>query len=183
MADDWKDFEIGAEVDVAEIMKRIRERIESKQKQGVYSEDAIAELADARLLQFAEEAEIDSALLERLLSREAHWNISPSYIITTHRQGWNARFIVFLKKAVRPFIRLYTDQIIGRQAQINLFFSHLVHNLVKELTRLQIQQTNLAGRIDRIEREKDFLERRVKTLEKMTSIPESPTDSNGSVHK
>jgi hypothetical protein len=169
---DWKDFEIGAEVNVEEIMKRIRSAIAEKQKAGIYTEEGLSDLADAKILQFAEEAEIDSILLERLRSPDHGWNISPSYVITSHRKGIQAKLIVLIKKLARPFVRLYTDQIIGRQAQINLYFAHIIHNLVREITRSQVNYTNLVHRVDRIEREKEFFERRVKTLEKMVQFKE-----------
>lgn len=177
MVDDWKDFELGDTVDVTEIMTRIRERIAEKRKAGVYTEEGIAELTDARIMEFAEEAEIDSILLERLRSPDHSWNINPSYIITTHRSGFQARCIVWIKKLVRPFVRLYTDQIVGRQAQINQYFAHLTHNLVRELTRAQIAQDALAARLDRLEREKEYLETRVKTFESMAVFREDNTNS------
>ena len=180
MSNDWKDFEIGAEVDVKEIMQRIRDAIAKKQQAGVYSEDSIRDLAETKILQYAEEAEIDSVLLERLRSPDHSWNINPSYLITTHRSGWKAKSILLAKKFVRPFIRLYTDQLIGRQSQINLYFAHLIHNLVRELTRLQINHTNLFHRVERIEREKDFLEKRLKTLEKMVEFKENSETVEGS---
>ncbi len=170
MSDEWMNFEIGADVDVTKIMERIRQAIAEKQKAGIYTEESIAELADAKILQFAEEADIDSVLLERLRSPDHAWNINSSYIISSHRSGLKGKLIVALKKVVRPVIRLYTDHLIGRQAQINLYFAHLLHNLVREITRLQIDHSALRNRVDRIEREKEFLEKRIKTLEKLVQF-------------
>ncbi len=170
---EWKDIEIGAEVDVSQIMAQIRKRIEEKQKAGIYTEEGIAELAEARILQFAEDAEIDSALLERLMSPDHSWNINPGYVISTHRSGIQAKLIVCAKKMVRPFIRLYSDHLISRQAQINQYFVHLIHNLVREITRLQINHSNLVYRVDRLEREKDITERRLKTLEQMVQFKQT----------
>jgi len=170
MADDWKDFEIGAEIDVADIMERIRSRIAEKRKSGIYTEEGIAELADAKIMEFAEEADIDSILLERLRSPDHSWNISPSYVITTHRTGSKAKLIVMLKKFVRPFVRLYTDHIIGRQAQINQYFAHIIHNIVRETTRSQIRQDAMQARLDRLEREKEYLENRLRTFESMAVL-------------
>lgn len=177
MTDDWKDFEIGDDIDVSKIMEQIRKRIAEKRKAGVYTDEGIAELADARIMEYAEEAEIDSVLLERLRSPDHSWNISPSYIITTHRTGLKATLIVNLKKLIRPLVRLYTDQIIGRQAQINQYFAHLIHNLVRETTRAQVRQDAALARLDRLEKEKEYLENRVKTLEKMVVL-QTDTDSN-----
>jgi hypothetical protein len=177
MDDHWKDFEIGADIDVTDIMRRIREAIEKKQKAGIYTEEGINELADARIIEFAEEAEIDSVLLDRLRSPDNSWNINPSYLITSHRSGFSAGLIKLAKVCVRPFVRLYTDQILGRQAQINLYFAHLIHNLVREMTRLQIKITTSDHRLDRIEREKEFLEKRCKTLEKLVKFNDSSDSS------
>ncbi|HPQ39108.1 MAG TPA: hypothetical protein PLV45_01935 [bacterium] len=173
MADEWKDIEMGDSIDVTKIMERIRERIAARRKEGVYTEEGIAELADARIMEFAEEAEIDSVLLERLRSPDHSWNINPSYMIMTHRSGAQARMIVLVKKLIRPIVRLYTDHIIGRQAQINQYFAHLIHNLVRELTRTQITNDGLTARLDRLEREKEILETRMKTFESMVDLGNS----------
>lgn len=173
---DWREIEIGAEVDVAQIMAQIRKRIAEKQKAGIYTEEGIAEIAEAKILQFAEDAEIDSALLERLLSPDHSWNINPGYVISTHRTGFQAKLIVYAKRLVRPFIRLYSDHLFSRQAQINQYFVHLLHNLVRELTRLQINHSNVVYRIDRLEREKDLTEKRLKALEQMVEFKRSDAD-------
>ncbi len=83
---------------------------------------------------------------------------------------------MWLKKVVRPLIRLYTDHIVGRQAQINQYLAHLVHNIVREMTRLQISHDALAARLDRLEREKEMLEHRVKTFESMAVIQDDEPD-------
>ena len=55
--------------------------------------------------------------------------------------------VVLLKKLVRPWIRLYTDHPLSRQAQINLYMHYLCHNLVRELVRLQIEAAALRNRL------------------------------------
>ena len=49
------------------------------------------------------------------------------------------------------WVRLYTDQIFGRQAQLNLYMVHLCHNVVRELVRLQLEHTALRNRCARLE--------------------------------
>ncbi len=178
MADDWQDIEFGSEIDVSEIMEIIRERIAQKRKEGIYTDEAIAEITESRIMQFAEEAEIDSVLLEKLRSPDHSWNINPSYIIATHRSGVKAKVIILIKKLVRPFIRLYTDHIVGRQAQINQYFAHLIHNLVREITRHQIDNDALKAKLERLEREQEFLEQRLRTFESMTMPEDKSTDQN-----
>jgi hypothetical protein len=140
-------------VDVAEVMGKIRERIRGRRDQGLYSDDEVDELYALKVQAFADEAEIDPDVLARLMAPNHNWNISPDYRIETHRQGLGARLVIGLKKLVRPWVRLYTDQIIGRQAQLNLYMVHLCHNAVRELVRLQLESTALRNRCDRLEKE------------------------------
>jgi hypothetical protein len=90
-----------------------------------------------RLVDLADECGIDPELLAHLLAADGRWNVTPDYRIETHRRGLEARVVVFLKKLVRPFVRLYTDPIVVRQAQVNLYLLHVVRSLLTEITRLQ----------------------------------------------
>jgi hypothetical protein len=138
-------------VDVADVMARIRERIRSKREIGRYSDDEVDELTALKLQAFSDEAEIDPDLLARLMARDHNWNISTDYRIETHRQGLSARLIVMLKTLVRPWVRLYTDQPLSRQAQINQYLLHLCHNLARDVVRLQLENTALKNRCDALE--------------------------------
>ena len=109
------------------------------------------ELAALKLQAFADDAEIDPDLLARLMARDHNWNISTDYRIETHRKGLSARLVVLAKNLVRPFVRLYTDQLLSRQAQINLYLLHLCHNLVRDMVRLQLEHTALQNRCERLE--------------------------------
>jgi len=137
-------------VDVAAIMARIREKIRGRRDRGLYTDEEVEELSALRLQAFADEAGIDPDLLSRLMAPNHNWNISTDYRVETHRAGLGARFVVLLKKLVRPWVRLYTDQPLSRQAQINLYLHYLCHNLVRELVRLQIEHTALRNRVDQL---------------------------------
>jgi len=135
-------------VDVAAIMARIREKIRGRRDLGLYTDEEVEELTALRLQAFADDAGIDPELLARLMADNHNWNISTDYRIETHRLGFKGRLVVFLKKLVRPWVRLYTDQPLSRQAQINLYLHYLCHNLVREVVRLQIELTSLRNRLD-----------------------------------
>jgi hypothetical protein len=137
-------------VDVAEIMARIREKIRGRRDMGLYTDEEVEELSALRLQAFADDAGIDPDLLARLMADNHNWNISTDYRIETHRRGFKGRAVVLLKKLVRPWVRLYTDQPLSRQAQINLYLHYLSHNLVRELVRLQIEHTALRNRFDEL---------------------------------
>jgi hypothetical protein len=139
-------------IDVSDVMARIRQRIREKREIGRYSEDEVLELTALKLQAFADEAEIDPELLARLMAQDHNWNISTDYRIETHRPGLSGRLIVFLKTLVRPFVRLYTDQPLSRQAQINQYLLHMGHYLAREVVRLQLENSALKRRCDELER-------------------------------
>jgi len=138
-------------MDVAGIMKEIREAIQKKREQGLYTDEEVESLAALRLRAFAEEARIDDKLLKRLLGESHDWNISVDYLIRTTRTGPSAKLLVLAKKLVRPFVRLYTDHLLNRQAQLNLYFAHLLHNNIRETARLQLENQALRHRLKVLE--------------------------------
>lgn len=146
--DEWTGSD--GRVDVAAIMARIRQKIRGRRDRGLYTDEEVEELSALRLQAFADEAGIDPDLLSRLMAPNHNWNISTDYRVETHRGGLGARFVVLLKKLVRPWVRLYTDHPLSRQAQINLYLHYLCHNLVRELVRLQIEHTALRNRVDQL---------------------------------
>ncbi len=135
-------------VDVSKVMARIREKIRGRRDLGLYTEDEVEELTALKLQAFADEAGIDPELLARLMADNHNWNISTDYRIETHRSGRAAKAIVWLKKLVRPWVRLYTDHPLSRQAQINLYLHYLCHNLVRELVKLQVEHAALRNRVE-----------------------------------
>jgi len=149
----WTGGLMAEPVDVVAIMKEIRETIQKKRAEGVYTDEEVESLAGLRLRAFAEEARIDDKLLERLLGPSHDWNISSDYLIRTTRTGWPARALILAKKTVRPFVRLYTDHVLNRQAQLNLYFAHLLHNSIREGARLQLEMQGLRHRVLELERE------------------------------
>ena len=146
--DDWTDKD--GRVDVAAIMAGIREKIRGRRDIGLYTDEEVEELTALRLQAFADDAGIDPDLLSRLMAENHNWNISTDYRIETHRGGLKGRLVVALKKLFRPWVRLYTDHPLSRQAQINLYLHYLTHNLVRELVRLQIEHTALRNRFDEL---------------------------------
>jgi hypothetical protein len=150
--DEWTTAD--GRVDVAELMSRIRERIRGRRDLGLYTDEEVEELTALKLQAFADDAGIDPELLARLMAPNHDWNISTDYRVLTHRRGLGARLVVLLKKLVRPWVRLYTDHPLSRQAQINLYLHYLGHNVVRELVRLQVEAAALRNRVAALEKER-----------------------------
>jgi hypothetical protein len=148
--DDWTSSD--GTVDVAKVMARIREKIRGRRDLGLYTDDEVEELTALKLQAFADDAGIDPELLARLMADNHNWNISTDYRIETHRSGRAARLVVLLKRLVRPWVRLYTDHPLSRQAQINLYLHYLCHNLVRELVKLQVEHAALRNRVEELTR-------------------------------
>jgi hypothetical protein len=151
--DEWTTAD--GRVDVAQVMARIREKIRGRRDLGLYTDEEVEELTALKLQAFADDAGIDPELLARLMADNQNWNISTDYRIETHRKGLGARLVVGLKKLVRPWIRLYTDHPLSRQAQINLYLHYLGHNVVRELVRLQVEHAALRNRLDALLKERE----------------------------
>jgi hypothetical protein len=131
----------GDRVDVTRIMETIRDDIR-RRRDALPVDKAVAE----RLRTLADETELDPELLGPLLRGEAGWNLNPDYRIPTHRVGV-ARFLVLtLKRLVGPVVRLYTNPLVERQAQINLYLLRVVEALLVETTRLQRTVDSLRSR-------------------------------------
>ena len=149
--DEWTTAD--GRVDVAQVMATIREKIRGRRDLGLYTDEEVEELTALKLQAFADDAGIDPELLARLMAPNHNWNISTDYRIETHRRGLGARLIVQLKKLVRPWVRLYTDHPLSRQAQINLYLHYLGTNVVRELVRLQIEHAALRNRVEALQKE------------------------------
>jgi hypothetical protein len=134
----------GGHVDVALVMRAVRDAVRRRREdRATPTETAVAE----RLADLADESGIDPDLLYHLLTADGRWNISPDYRVVTHRRGLAARAVLFLKSFVRPLVRLYTDPIVVRQAEVNLYLLHTARSLLVEVTRLERTVADLEARL------------------------------------
>ena len=142
------------EVDVVRVMTEIRESIQKKREQGVYTEAEVDSLAETRLRTYCEDVLIDPRLIEWLHGPGVEWNIAADYPILTTRTGPLAFLLVTVKKLLRPLIRLYTDHPLNRQAQLNLYLARLLHQNIRETARLQVEIQSLRHRCRQLEAER-----------------------------
>jgi hypothetical protein len=140
-------------VDVARIMREIRESIQHKRVEGLYTDEEVDSLVELRRRTWAEPSEVDPRLLGRLLGPSHDWNITVDYLIRSRRPGLAGRLLVLAKKAVRPFVRLYTDHLFSRQAQLNQYFYHLLLSSLRHSARLEVEAQALRSRLASLERE------------------------------
>jgi hypothetical protein len=139
-------------VDVAALMVDIRAGIERRRRQGFRTPEDVELLIAERLRFYGERAQIDPGLLKQILHPSHDWNISVDYTIRTGRPGFAGRLLLAAKRLVRPFVRLYTDHVFNRQAQINLYLMYFLQDAVRQTVRLEIELAQLRQRLEEASR-------------------------------
>jgi hypothetical protein len=172
-------FEIKSEdVDVQEIMRSIRQRIEEK-KRGLYTEDEIREIAEHRLNSVLQAHEFESRLLPELLaeSQQADWDLR--FGAETIFESSKSRLLERVRRLLRPIQKLFWNPgpmiwSIAHQSTINHDLYRrlrpilpILHNLAVEVTRHQLELQEHKNRILQLQGRLEQLSRREKTLEDM----------------
>jgi hypothetical protein len=189
------DFNIRTDaVDVEQIMRQIRARIQSKR--GVdYTEEQIQELANVKLERFLDPKGVRSDLVEQF-KRARDRRLEPfqpeQYAVDANDLYGSSRgFIRLVRKLLNPILKLMLNtnrlvQVLHQQSEMNrlyeqqfhyireksqqrdevdVLYYELVHNLVLELTRVGIENRNLKMRLESLSSRMDFDERRARALE------------------
>lgn len=139
-------------VDVVEIVTRVERAVAERRRRGEYTqEDVERRVAELRRA-YGERARIDPRLLRRLLGRSHDWNIAADYLIRTRRRGLLGGALVRAKRILRPVVRLYTDHIVNRQAQLNLYFEYFLEDAVRELVELRVEVLRLRAECEALRR-------------------------------
>lgn len=179
-------FEIRSDaVDVEEVMRAIRKRIEEK-KQGLYSDEEIREIAERRLQAVLDAHEFSSGLGADLKALEKRFDlrISPDTIYLSSR-GAFGRALERVRRMLRPIHKLFwnPDPLVWsvcKQSDLNReigeVYLTLFHNFAVELTKLNLEVQDLKNRNLQLQGRLELLVRREKTLEDMVVYREGATD-------
>jgi hypothetical protein len=167
-------FEIEAEgLDVGRLLADVHRRIEERRRSGLYTEEELSYIAERPLDPVLQPREVNSALVEELRARDAQWNFSfdPETIYRSSRGGVG-RLLALSRRLLRPVQKLFWNptpmiSALSRQSDLNRFTAHLLHNLVLELTRLNLEVQDLRNRNLQLQGRLELLARRGKTLEDM----------------
>ena len=159
-------------VDVQEVMREIRRRIEEK-KRGLYTEEEIREIAERPLHPVLDARDFKSDLLAEFLQQKERWNFSfdPETVYRSSR-GFVGRMLETLRRLLRPVQKLFWNPnpmiaALSRQASLNSYYVHVLHGLAVELTKLNLEVQDLRNRNLQLQGRLELLARREKTLEDM----------------
>lgn len=179
-------FEIRAEgVDVEQVMREIRAAIEEKKKAGLLTDEEIREVASRPLRPVLQPHDLKSGLLAELLERPSRWNFDfEKEAIYRSSRGGAGRVLEGIRRLLRPIQKLFwnpTPMIaaLSRQKDVNAAYAHLLHNLVLEMTRLNLELVDLRSRTLELQERLELQVRREKTLETMVLGPSAPDGESG----
>lgn len=139
-------------LDVGRLVDDIRGEIDRRRARGEFTTEDVDALFYERLRAYIAEARIDPKLGERLQHESKDWNIDTGYEIRTTRSGPAGAAIRLAKRLVRPIVRLYSDHILNRQAQINLVQWQFLLDSVRRTLSLELEVKKLQHQIDTLKR-------------------------------
>lgn len=174
-------FEIDSkDVDVEQIMRAIRKRIEEK-KQGVYSDEEIREIAEHRLDAVLDAHEFNSDFIADFRAQPSRWNFSfgPQTLYRSSR-GAVGQLLERTRALLRPLQKLFWNpnpmiSALSRQSDLNSYYVYVLHGLAVELTKLNLEVQDLRNRNLQLQGRLDLLARREKTLEDMVVYRDDAT--------
>jgi hypothetical protein len=126
--------------------------------------------------------DVSAALLAELRGRDGQWNYAfDRETIYRSSRGAVGQLLALARRLLRPVQKLFwnpTPMIaaLSRQSDLNRFSAHLLHNLVLELTRLNLEVQELKNRNLQLAGQLELVARRAKTLEDMVGEREAARD-------
>jgi hypothetical protein len=173
----------GTDIDVDAIMANIRRKIDEKRK-GLYTEDEVQEIAELKLDAVLDANEFNSDFVAAFRARDEKWNYSfnPETIYQSSHAGGGG-LIRLARRLLHPVLKLFFNpnpiiSALSRQSDLNRYYVLLLHNMAQELTRANLELTNLKARLRTLGIRVDFQTKREKTLERVAMTPREGADAS-----
>ena len=164
----------GSDIDVEAIMANIRKKIEEKRK-GLYTEEEVREIAEMQLDAILDSNEFNSDFVAAFRARDEQWNytFTPETIYASSRTGGGG-LIRSLRGLLNPILKLFFNpnpiiSALSRQSDLNRYYVLMLHNMTTEMTRLNLELTNVKARLRSVGVRVDFQTKREKTFEQLTT--------------
>jgi hypothetical protein len=164
----------GSDIDVESVMATIRSRIEEKRK-GLYTEEEVREIAEMKLDSVLDASQFNSDFVAAFRARDEQWNFTfgPETIYQSSR-GLSGQLIRLARSVLNPLLKLFFNpnpiiSSLSRQADLNRYYVSLLHNMAVELTKMNLELTNLKARLRATGARVEFQTRREKVLEDLTA--------------
>ncbi|HXV60763.1 MAG TPA: hypothetical protein VEK15_08720 [Vicinamibacteria bacterium] len=162
----------GSDIDVEAIMTNIRRQIEQKRK-GLYTEEEVREIAEMQLDAVLDSQEFNSDFVAAFRARDERWNYSfdPETIYASSRGGGGG-LIRLCRKILNPVLKLFFNPnpmiaALSRQSDLNRYYVLLLHNMAQEMTRMNLELSNIKARLRTLGIRVDFQTKREKAFERV----------------
>jgi hypothetical protein len=169
-------FEVEADgVDVARLLADVHNRIEERRKAGLYTDEELRFIAERALEGVLTGRDLRADLVDEFRARDAQWNFAfDEETLYRSSRGLLGRALEASRRLLRPVQKLFWNPnpliaALSRQSDLNRFSVHLLHNLVLELSRLNLEVQELRNRNLQVTGRLEALARREKTLEGMVA--------------
>ena len=169
-------FEVKADgVDVQRLLADVHNRIEERRKAGLYTDEELRFIAERALEGVLTGRDLRADLVEEFRARDAQWNFAfDEETLYRSSRGLVGRVLEASRRLLRPVQKLFWNPnpliaALSRQSDLNRFSVHLLHNLVLELSRLNLEVQELRTRNLQVTGRLEALARREKTLEGMVA--------------
>jgi len=160
------------DVNVDEIMRLVRKRIEEK-RQTLYTDEEIRAIAEHRLDAVLDAHDFNSDFIADFRAEPVRWNyqFGPETLYRSSR-GLVGRLLENSRKIFRPIQKLFWNpnpmiSALSRQSDLNSYYVHLLHNMAVEMTKLNLEIQDLKNRVLQLQGRLELQVRREKTLEDM----------------
>jgi len=178
-------FEVKGEgVDLQRLLAEVHRRVAERQD-GLYTDEELRFIAERPLEGVLSGRELRADLVDEFRARDAQWNFSfePDTLYRSSR-GAAGRLLEAARRLLRPVQKLFWNPnpmiaALSRQSDLNRFYVHLLHNLVLELSRLNLEAQELRSRNLHLAGRLEALERREKTLEGMVAYRDDAGGKGG----
>jgi hypothetical protein len=179
-------FEVKAEgVDVERLLADVHNRIEERRQAGLYTEEELRFIAERTLEGVITGRDLRADLVDEFRGRDGQWNFAfdPETLYRSSR-GLVGRLLEASRRLLRPVQKLFWNPnpmiaALSRQSDLNRFSVHLLHNLVLELSRLNLEVQELRNRNLQMAGRLEALVRREKTLEGMVAYRDEGAKDGG----
>ncbi|MFQ6081745.1 MAG: hypothetical protein ACE5WD_00110 [Candidatus Aminicenantia bacterium] len=184
------------EINVQEIMEKIKKSIEQKKKEGIVTNKEIKEIEEMKLYPLPDIQDIHHFYSQHLY-QEKKIHPQPEQLEITQEKpqpitlkkrikGILLRIMTPLSPLIKTLVLpvhqevvdtnerlaqtnerlIKTNEILAKTAEYVKLLHNLVHNLVAELTKLKVEKEGLKNKMRTLENKIEFLEKREKILEK-----------------
>jgi hypothetical protein len=173
-------FEIKADgVDVLRLLAEVHRRV-AERKGTLYTEEELRFISERQLEGVLQGRDLRADLVDEFRARDPHWNYSfDQDTLYVSSRGAVGRALEAVRRLLRPLQKLFWNPVpliaaLSRQSDLNRFQVHLLHNLVLELSRSNLELQELRNRNLQLTGRLEALERREKALEGLVAYRDDP---------